>query len=249
MQKHTFKNSHTTFMEYIKPDTSKTQNFTIVYAHGFCSDPFGRKPEVVKEWCIENGVGFVRFELAGHGSDKERFLDTTIDTYKEQMFEIIEDIVDGDVVVGGASLGGWLSLLSAVKFPNKVKGMLGFAAAPDFLKYFIDKCFNEEYKMQLEKDGKVVFPTNDFSYVITKGMIESAYPNLLLDKESIPFDGKVRLIQGMKDAALDWRTAIAISNKITSKDVNVILLKESNHRLSNDVDVVEIRKVLDDFLI
>ena len=75
MQKRTFKNSHTTFMEYIKPDTSKTQNFTIVYAHGFCSDPFGRKPEVVKEWCIENGVGFVRFELAGHGSDKERFLD------------------------------------------------------------------------------------------------------------------------------------------------------------------------------
>ena len=36
------------------------------------------------------------------------------------MFEIVSEIVDGDVVVMGASLGGWLSLLSAVRFPNKV---------------------------------------------------------------------------------------------------------------------------------
>ena len=249
MQKYTFKNGHTTFIEYIKPDMNKTQKFTIVYAHGFCSDPFGKKPEVVKEWCVKHGIGFFRFEIAGHGSDIARFEETTINTYKEQMFEIIEDIVEGDVVVAGASLGGWLSLLSAIKFYDRVKGMIGFAAAPDFLKFFIDKCFTDEHKKELEKNGKIVFPTNDFSYTITKEMIESAYPNLLLDKETIPFDGKVRLIQGMKDAALDWRTATLISNKISSTDVKVVLLKESNHRLSSDSDAVEIRKVLDDFLV
>ena len=249
MQKYKFKNGHTTAVEYIKPDMSKTQNFTIVYAHGFCSDPMGRKPEVVKEWCVEHGVGFIRFEIAGHGSDIEHFEETTIDTYREQMFELVEEVAQGDVVVVGASLGGWLSLLSAVKYPNKVKGMLGLAAAPDFLKFFLDKCFTPEHKIELDKKGKIVFPTNDFSYVITKEMIESAYPNLLLDKEKIPFNGKVRLIQGMQDAAIDWRITSLITNKLTSNDVKIVLLKSSNHRLSSDDDIVEIRKALDDFLV
>ena len=249
MQKYTFKNGHTTLIEHIKPNQAKTQSFTIVYTHGFCSDPFGRKPEAVRKWCIENGVGFFRFEIAGHGSDVDYFTKTTIETYKSQIFEIIVDIVDGNVVVMGASLGGWLSLLSAIRFKDKVIGMIGMAAAPDFLKSFMDKYFNDEHKKMLERDGQILFPTNDFSYTITKDMIESAEPNLLLDKECIDFDGKVRLYQGMNDAALDWHTALLIAQKLKSKDVKVVLAKNSNHRLGDNEDIEEILKLLNDFLI
>lgn len=249
MQKYKFKNGHTTLIEYIKPDMGKTQKFTIVYAHGFCSDPMGRKPEVVKAWCIENGVGFFRFEIAGHGSDVDNFRKTTIDTYKEQMFEIVRDIVDGDVVVMGASLGGWLSLLTAIKFPDRVIGMIGLAAAPDFLKRFFENYFNDEHKKALEENGEIIFPTNDFSYIITKNMLESAKPNLLLEGDEIKYDGKVRLLQGMNDAALPWEIAPLIAKKLTSLDVKVILMKNSNHRLSSDEDVVEIKRMLNDFLV
>ena len=249
MQKYKFKNGHTTLIEYIKRDSRKTQNFTVVYTHGFCSDPMGRKPELVKNWCLEHGVGFCRFELSGHGSDVDNFEKTTLETYKEQIFEIIEDIVDGDGVVMGASLGGWLSLISAIKFKDRVKGMIGMAAAPDFLKTFMDKYFDEEHKKIMQRDGKILFPTIDFCYTITKEMIESADDNLLLNKEEIDFDGKVRLLQGMKDAALEWKTALVIAQKLKSDDVKVILLKDSNHRLGGDEDLVEIRKMLDDFLV
>ena len=149
---HTFKCGHTTKCEYIKPDAQKTQSFTVVYAHGFCSDPYGRKPEETKKWCIENGMGFFRYEIAGHASDIARFEETTIDVYREQIFEIIRDIVEGPVVVVGSSLGGWLSLLAACHFPNKVIGMVGLAAAPDFLKTYvikyIDKAAVQEYKLK-----------------------------------------------------------------------------------------------------
>lgn len=245
---HTFKCGHNVKCEYIKPTMEKTQSFTIVYAHGFCSDPFGRKPEEVRKWCLAHGVGFFRYEIAGHGSDLKRFEETTINTYKNQIFEIIENIVEGDIVTVGSSLGGWLGLLAACAFPQRVHGFIGLAAAPDFLKtYFID-FINSEYKEKLSKFGKIEFPTKDFTYVITKKMIDSAEGNLLLDKETIPFNGKVRLLQGMQDASLDWHTALVIAQKLESNDVAVRLQKSANHRLGNDEDILAIHQILNEFL-
>ena len=245
---HTFQCGHTVKCEYIKPDNSKTQRFTIVYAHGFCSDPYGRKPEEVKKWCLKNGMGFFRYEIAGHGIDAQRFEETTINTYKSQIFEIIEHLVEGPVIVIGSSLGGWLSLLAACHFPERVIGMIGLAAAPDFLKTYIESYFQPKHMEILNKIGKVEFPTNDFTYVITKDMINSGRENLLLDKDVIPFCGKVHLLQGMKDASLEWHTALTIAEKLQSEDVQIHLLKSSNHRLGTDEDIIEIFHALDDFL-
>lgn len=246
---HTFKCGHTTRCEYIKPMTEKTQNFTVVYAHGFCSDPYGRKPEEVKKWCLEHGVGFFRYEIAGHGSDIKRFEETTMNTYRNQIFEIIENIVDGDIVTVGSSLGGWLGLLAACAFPKRVRGFIGLAAAPDFLKTYFINFLSDDYKAKLDKFGKIEFPTDDFTYIITQKMIDSAEGNLLLDKPTIPFKGKVRLLQGMKDASLEWHTALTIAEKLESDDVVVRLQKSSNHRLGKDEDMLAICQILNDFLI
>jgi len=244
---HTFKCSHTTKCEYIKPENKNTQSFTVVYAHGFCSDPYGRKPEEIKKWCIDKGLGFFRYEIAGHGVDVDRFEETTMNTYKSQILEIVGEIVAGPVVVVGSSLGGWLSLLAACQFSEKVIGFVGLAAAPDFLKTYFINYFKPKHKEIIDKYGKIEFPTNDFTYVITKKMIESAEENLLLEKEQIPFNGKVRLIQGMKDASLDWRTAPLIAQKIASEDVKVHLLKNSNHRLGTNEDIHVILQSLEEF--
>jgi len=244
---HPFKCGHTLKCEHIKPDASKTQSFTVVYAHGFCSDPYGRKPEEIKKWCIENGIGFFRTVLAGHGDDKANFEKTTLNTYKTQIFEVIENIVEGPVVMAGSSLGGWLSLLTALQYPERVIGILGLAAAPDFLKTYFENYFKPEHLDILNKYGKIEFPTGDFTYVITKEMIESGNENLLLDKEIIPYNGKVRLLQGMKDASLRWKTALTIAEKLSSDDVSVRLMKNSNHRLGSDEDIAAIKEFLSEF--
>ena len=246
---HPFKCGHTLKCEHIKPDTAKTQSFTLVYAHGFCSDPYGRKPEEIKKWCIANGMGFFRTVLAGHGDDRVNFEKTTLNTYKEQFFEVIEDLVEGPIVMAGSSLGGWLSFLTAVKYPERVIGVLGLAAAPDFLKRYFENYFKPEHLAILDKYGKIEFPTNDFTYVITKKMIESGNENLMLDKEVMPYNGKVRLLQGMKDASLEWPTALTIAQKLASDDVSVRLMKNSNHRLGSDEDIIAIRAFLDEFLV
>ena len=69
MQKHTFSNGFTTDFEYIQADFSNNTEITLVYTHGFCADPWGRKPDEIKEWCAKHNISFYRYELAGHGSD------------------------------------------------------------------------------------------------------------------------------------------------------------------------------------
>jgi pimeloyl-ACP methyl ester carboxylesterase len=149
--------------------------------------------------------------------------------------------------VAGSSLGGWLALLTACRYPERVIGVLGLAAAPDFLKTYFENYFKPEHLAILNKTGKIEFPTNDFTYIITKKMIDSGNENLLLDKEVIPYNGKVRLLQGMKDASLRWKTALTIAEKLSSDDVSVRLMKNSNHRLGSDEDIAAIKEFLSEF--
>ena len=46
MQSRTYDIGFKTNFEHIIPNSDNTQKFTILYTHGFCSDPWGRKPEV-----------------------------------------------------------------------------------------------------------------------------------------------------------------------------------------------------------
>ena len=129
MTDYTFKSNFTTKIDFRQAKTPKTNSLTVVYIHGLYSDCWGRKPENVMEWCAANGVNFFRFELAGHGSDSARYEETDVNIWKAQLLEVIDDIVKTDVILAGSSLGGWLSLLAALERPEKVKGVLGLAAA------------------------------------------------------------------------------------------------------------------------
>lgn len=244
MLKHTYKNGFTTDFEYIKARSPETQKFTLIYTHGFCSDPWGRKPEEIKKWCETHNIGFYRHELAGHGSDRENIEKADINIWKEQILEIIDTQISGKIVTAGASLGGWLSLLAAVERPNRVTGVMGLAAAPDFTKD------NEQYntpKLQalLERDGKIVFEESGFKFVITKRLIESGKQNFLLTGKDINITCPIVLIQGMKDESVRWQKAIDIAQKSLSQNVLVKLLKDSDHRLNSDDDISQILSGLD----
>ncbi len=247
MQKHTFSSGFTTNFEHITAQSSETQKFTLIYTHGFAADPWGRKPEEIKNWCLKNNIGFFRYELAGHGADAENLEKADLNTWKEQILEIIDSLVAGPVLVAGASLGGWISLLAAIKRPERVVGLLGLAAAPDFTKDYEDFATNEQQET-LQRDGKLLFVKEDFTYTVTAKLLESGRQNLLLDKPFLPIDCQTVLIQGMEDNSVHWPKALKIAEKIRSRHVMVKLLKNSSHRLNEDADIREILTALDTFL-
>lgn len=241
MSKYTFKSQFATDFEYIAPKNNKP---TVLYLHGFCSDAWGRKPEVVKEECLRLGLGFVRFDFAGHGSGRADFDKTDFDIWKNQVFEAVETIVSGDCIVVGSSMGGWLAMCAAMRYPEKIKGMIGLAAAPNFVRRF-ERLVTEEQRQELETKGKFVISNNDFVYTITARFVETAMTSCFPEDGTVwDIRCPVHLIQGMKDASVPWREVLKYAEQIVAENVTVKLLKNSNHRLNDDEAVAELRSSL-----
>jgi esterase/lipase len=63
-------------------------------------------------------------------------------------------------------------------------------------------------------------------------------------RDTIPIEVPVRLIQGMRDEDVPWKTALSITDEIASDDVEVTLVKAGDHRLSEEHDIRRLERTL-----
>ena len=147
---------------------------------------------------------------------------------------LIDSLTDGPLVLVGSSMGGWLALLIALARPGRVAGLVGIAAAPDFTEWG----FTQADKALLATEGRLLEPTpyGDDPYVTTLGFWKSGQSLRLLEEE-IAIDCPVRLLQGQADPDVPWQTALRIAERLRSSDVQMLLIKDGDHRLSRDADI------------
>ena len=194
----------------------------VVFLHGLMSDMTGGKALYVEDYCRERGRAFLRFDYSGHGASSGDFTDGTVGRWAEDAACALEALTDGPQVLVGSSLGGWIMLLAALGRPERVAGLVGIAAAPDFTEDIMPAVFTPEQKRALERDGRVDLPSDygDAPYTVTRRLLEEGRDHLLL-RRPIALSMPVRLIHGMKDADVPWRTSLALAEKLDSDDVEV----------------------------
>lgn len=239
MPQHTFRSHFTTNFEMSKAKFENSPKFTVVYVHGLYSNPWGRKGDVIKAFCNEQGIDFFRYELVGHGEFAADYEKADLNIWKDQLLEVIDDMVEGPILLVGASIGGWLSLLAAVERPERIVGLIGLAAAPDFTADMEKYVLTPEQKELLNQKGSLEFPLPDFTYVLTKALFDSGRENLLLNKP-ILLHCPVHLLQGTQDANIHPQKAQQIMEALESEIVVVKMIKGSNHRLFADHDLAEV---------
>ncbi|MBT6443301.1 MAG: alpha/beta hydrolase [Rhodospirillales bacterium] len=218
----------------------------VVFLTGFVSDMNGDKALCLEEFCQNRGQAFLRFDYTGHGESSEEFLEGCIGDWAGDTIYALDLLTKGPQILIGSSMGGWIMLLTALARPERIAGLVGIAAAPDFTEDLMWADFTPEQKEALEQDGRVAIG-NDYDdgedYIITQKLIEDGRKNLLLRSE-IALDCPVRLIHGLQDKDVPWTTSQKISERLRSTDVETTFVKNGDHRLSEPQDLDRLRATL-----
>ena len=207
----------------------------IIFIHGLNSDMNGLKALTVERYARKNNLNFIRFDCRGHGKSEGRFEDFTISDWRKDLLDIIDHVAKGPQILIGSSMGGWLMMLAAKARPQRIKGMIGLAAAPDFGKDLYS-ALNKKNKKEITTKGITKYTSYGFSYYLTKKFFIEAEKNRVL-KKPLRFSKPLVLIHGLKDNVVKEDVPRNILKKVTGKNVNIIYLKESDHRLSSDNDL------------
>ncbi|MEJ0048346.1 MAG: alpha/beta hydrolase [Rhodospirillales bacterium] len=210
---------------------------TLVFLPGFMSDMTGDKAVAVEAWCRAHGQACLRLDYAGHGQSGGRFADGTIGSWTRDALFLIDRLAGGTIVPIGSSMGGWIALNVALARADRVAGLIGIAAAPDFTEDLIAASLAPEARAALQRDGVLRVPSAyGGEQVITRALIEDGRLHLRL-RAPIALPCKVRLLHGMLDPDVPWRTALRIAECLESADVRITLIKDGAHRLSRPQDI------------
>ena len=195
---------------------------TLVFLPGYASDMEGAKALALDTFAAERGLAMLRFDYSGTGSSSGSFADGTLALWLEEALAAVDALTDGPLVLIGSSMGGWITLHVALLRPERVRALVGIAAAPDFTEWG--------------------FANGDAAVAqgLTRRFWESGQELLLLGGE-IAIDCPVRLIHGELDSEVPIDVAFRLMRKLRSSDVQLNVLKGGGHRLS---EPNEIRAIL-----
>ena len=221
----------------------KGRRLGVIFIHGLNSDMNGGKALAIEQYAKKNKLNFIRFDCRGHGSSEGKFEDFTISDWRKDLLDIIDNVAKGPQILIGSSMGGWLMMLAAKARPQRIKGLIGLAAAPDFGKDLYNG-LNKKNKKEISTKGITKYTSYGFSYYLTKKFFIEAEKNRVL-KKPFRFSKPMVLIHGLKDNVVKEDVPRKILKKVTGKNVNIIYLKESDHRLSSLTDLTIIKESID----
>ena len=207
---------------------------TVVFLGGLKSDMQGTKAIHLEDWAIAKGRAFLRFDYSGHGESSGAFTDGCIGDWAQDTAAALEQVTEGPLILVGSSMGGWQALLAAKRSPERIAGLVTIAAAPDFTEDSMWAGFTDAQKAELEA-GQVALPS-DYGepYIITKKLIEDGRNHLVL-RDPLPLPFPVRMMQGTDDADVDMSVALRLMAHATGDDMRLIVLKNGDHRFSDEV--------------
>ncbi|HSV04692.1 MAG TPA: alpha/beta hydrolase [Phenylobacterium sp.] len=212
----------------------------VVWLGGFRSDMTGTKAQALAEWAQAAGRSYVRFDYFGHGASDGDFQQGTITRWRADALAVLEALVEGEAVLVGSSMGGWLACLAALAAPERIKAMVLVAPAPDFTEALMKPGLPPQGRAALEREGVWLRPSlYGEPYPITRTLLEDGARWSILPGP-VPIEVPVRILQGGEDPDVPWTHALELAQAIKGEDVVFTLVKDGDHRLSRPQDIARL---------
>lgn len=227
---------------------------TIVWLGGLRSDMRGTKAERIEAYAKARGRAFLRFDYSGHGESDGRFEDGTISRWTNDAAAVIDAHAPGPLLLVGSSMGAWvaLRLVNAMRTGGdsaRVRGLLLLAPAPDFTTHLVEPSLTQADCEGLVRDG---FITRGSQYdpspmVYTRALIEDGARSAVMTGP-IATGCPVRIIQGMADPDVPHTHALELVEHLPGDAVTLTLVRDGDHRLSREEDLVRMERALDELI-
>nr|WP_168070716.1 alpha/beta hydrolase [Sphingomonas kaistensis] len=213
---------------------------TILFLPGYASDMMGSKALALDALAAREGLGMLRFDYRGTGESQGRFADFTLEDWLDDALAAAA-LADGPLLVVGSSMGGWLMLHLAERLDDRVRALVGIAAAPDFT----DWGYTADDKAELAEAGELRRdnPYGGEAELTTLALWQSGERVRLLERP-VRFEGPVRLLHGDRDAEVPVEIALRLRDALTSADVQLTIVKGGTHRLSAPHELALLERTL-----
>jgi pimeloyl-ACP methyl ester carboxylesterase len=219
----------------------------VVFLAGFHSNMTGTKALFLEDYCRRRGRSCVRFDYFGHGASSGDATDGTIGRWLADATAVLDALTRGPQILVGSSMGGWIMLLAALSRRERVQALVGIGAAPDFTEDLLWSHLDPAQCAALAAEGSTTLASayDPAGYRVTRTFFEEARRHLLL-RGSVAVDCPVRLLHGVRDDAVPWRTSLRLAECLESRDVVLTLVKGGDHRLSSARDLARLAAALDE---
>ena len=191
---------------------------TLVFLPGYASDMEGAKALALDAFAERRDLAMLRLDYSGTGSSGGKFEDGTLALWLEEAIAVIDQLTKGPLILIGSSMGGWVALHVALLRNERVRSLVGIAAAPDFTDWGF-------------ADGDAAVRQG-----LSRRFWESGQQSLLLGQE-IAIECQVRLIHGELDQDVPLDVAFRLMRRLRSADVQLKVIKGGGHRLSEHPEI------------
>jgi pimeloyl-ACP methyl ester carboxylesterase len=220
---------------------------TVVWLGGFRSDMAGTKAQALADWAQASGRAYLRFDYFGHGESGGDFREGTITRWRADALAVLDELIEGDAVLVGSSMGGWIACLVAMVRSERVRAMVLVAPAPDFTEKLMEPEIPPEGRRALREEGVWLRPSEyGDPYPITAALLEDGARWSILPGP-VPIEAPVRILQGGEDPDVPWRHALELAQAIKAQDVVFTLVKDGDHRLSRPEDIARLIAAVAEF--
>lgn len=218
---------------------------TLMFLPGYMSDMSGTKAQLLIDWAASTGRQCLLLDYSGCGASEGEFDQGSIRRWAADAKAVADALAPGPLLPIGSSMGGWIMLHLALADPVRIHALVGIAAAPDFTRWGLS--LSAQDVENLAHQGFTTRPSAyaDSPYRYSRTLIDDAEGATLLDRP-IALDMPVRLLHGEADTDVPWQVSQRLMGALQSKDVQLTLVKDGDHRLSSPAQLDLLRRIICD---
>jgi len=232
--------------ELTQPDGSQVRGYfhdtgngpVGVFVHGFRSQCNGEKSMAFARHAREQGWSWLRFDMRGHGLSDGALEKQYISDALADLQAVFSFTVERPLILLASSMGGWISLLAALRAPARVMGIVMIAPAFNFIQQNFGN-LPADILAVWERNGTMNFPDayGGEPYTVEFPIIEDARPYDVL-ASPVEIDMPLHIIHGDKDVVVPLASTQLFISNARADGLVLEVVPGGDHRLTDHIPLI-----------